>query len=148
MSGGGYQPGYCTHSSILFPSWHRPYLALFEQVLWNNAQTIAQRYTGSQKDTYVKAAQTFRMPYWDWAANAAIPAELSSQKITINTPTGSQSIDNPLYSYKFHPQPSASDFPHDSSGIYRYTQTVRCPDRSGNSQPSVANRNMQANAQS
>lgn len=22
--------GYCTHSSVLFPTWHRPYLALFE----------------------------------------------------------------------------------------------------------------------
>lgn len=22
--------GYCTHSSILFVTWHRPYLALFE----------------------------------------------------------------------------------------------------------------------
>lgn len=22
--------GYCTHSSILFPTWHRPYIALFE----------------------------------------------------------------------------------------------------------------------
>ena len=22
--------GYCTHSSILFTTWHRPYLALFE----------------------------------------------------------------------------------------------------------------------
>ena len=22
--------GYCTHSSILFITWHRPYLALFE----------------------------------------------------------------------------------------------------------------------
>lgn len=22
--------GYCTHGSILFPTWHRPYLALFE----------------------------------------------------------------------------------------------------------------------
>ena len=27
---GQYQSGYCTHESILFPSWHRPYLALFE----------------------------------------------------------------------------------------------------------------------
>ena len=24
------QAGYCTHGSILFPSWHRPYMALFE----------------------------------------------------------------------------------------------------------------------
>jgi tyrosinase len=22
--------GYCTHNSVLFPSWHRPYVALFE----------------------------------------------------------------------------------------------------------------------
>ncbi len=22
--------GYCTHSSVLFATWHRPYLALFE----------------------------------------------------------------------------------------------------------------------
>ena len=27
---GQYLLGYCTHQSILFPSWHRPYLALFE----------------------------------------------------------------------------------------------------------------------
>lgn len=27
---GAFQSGYCTHSSILFPSWHRPYVALFE----------------------------------------------------------------------------------------------------------------------
>lgn len=27
---GGYDSGFCTHQSILFPPWHRPYLALFE----------------------------------------------------------------------------------------------------------------------
>lgn len=27
---GDYATGYCTHDSILFPVWHRPYLALFE----------------------------------------------------------------------------------------------------------------------
>ena len=31
VSGQGPQrSGYCTHASILFPTWHRPYLALFE----------------------------------------------------------------------------------------------------------------------
>ena len=24
--------GYCFHSSVLFPTWHRPYIALFEVV--------------------------------------------------------------------------------------------------------------------
>jgi tyrosinase len=27
---GNENTGYCTHSSILFPTWHRAYLALFE----------------------------------------------------------------------------------------------------------------------
>ena len=27
---GQYSAGYCPHTSILFPTWHRPYLALFE----------------------------------------------------------------------------------------------------------------------
>lgn len=27
---GASQSGYCTHSSVLFPTWHRPYLALYE----------------------------------------------------------------------------------------------------------------------
>ena len=29
-SPGDDQTGYCTHASILFPTWHRPYLALYE----------------------------------------------------------------------------------------------------------------------
>lgn len=27
---GDQDTGYCTHNSILFPSWHRPYMALYE----------------------------------------------------------------------------------------------------------------------
>lgn len=27
---GGSQAGYCTHASVLFPMWHRPYVALYE----------------------------------------------------------------------------------------------------------------------
>lgn len=30
VTGEDYIVGYCTHSSVLFPTWHRPYLALFE----------------------------------------------------------------------------------------------------------------------
>ena len=26
----GYQEGYCAHGTVLFPTWHRPYIALFE----------------------------------------------------------------------------------------------------------------------
>jgi hypothetical protein len=30
VNGPNTDTGYCTHDSVLFPSWHRPYLALFE----------------------------------------------------------------------------------------------------------------------
>jgi tyrosinase len=30
VQGAGSYPGYCMHTSTLFPPWHRPYLALFE----------------------------------------------------------------------------------------------------------------------
>ena len=26
----GVWQGYCTHSTVLFPTWHRPYVALYE----------------------------------------------------------------------------------------------------------------------
>jgi tyrosinase len=32
VRGNGNSGGYCTHSSILFLTWHRPYLALFEVI--------------------------------------------------------------------------------------------------------------------
>ena len=72
--------GYCTHSSILFPPWyvrsplvgrrlivpcrHRPYLALFEQVLYKHVTDVAASYTDAAKKTqYQAAAQRFRIPY-------------------------------------------------------------------------------------
>ncbi len=35
--------GYCTHDSILFPTWHRPYLALFEVRVHPRKQAIRIR---------------------------------------------------------------------------------------------------------
>lgn len=29
VQGSGW-PGYCTHGNVLFPTWHRPYVALYE----------------------------------------------------------------------------------------------------------------------
>ena len=160
---GRYQAGYCTHSSILFPSWHRPYVALFEvcdtsldplrytanklqQILWTNAQQIAQTYPDSQRSQYQAAATTFRIPYWDWALNATMPDPVNDPMVNINTPKGQQNIVNPLYNYTFHPQPSASGFPPEDP-LSAYQSTVRYPSSSGASQPDLANLQLQANAQ-
>lgn len=58
---GGWQ-GYCTHTSILFAPWHRPYLALFEQQLYGIIQNIASQFPADSQARYLSAAATFRIP--------------------------------------------------------------------------------------
>ncbi|KAA1472059.1 photo-regulated tyrosinase [Dentipellis sp. KUC8613] len=96
--------GYCTHGSVLFPTWHRPYMMLYEQVLQSHAKDIAAKYT-VDKDRWSKAAANLRQPYWDWASNTIPPPEvISLQQVTITTFNGSKvKVDNPLVRYKFHP---------------------------------------------
>ena len=125
--------GYCTHGTVLFPTWHRPYLALYEQILYGIVQQIAAEQT-VQKATYVAAAKTFRAPYWDWAAprqNGAVypsmfkgSVENGVSYMTINMPSGPQKIRNPLYSYSFHPL-SASDLPNTPFNVW--PTTLRYP---------------------
>ncbi|KAA8573382.1 hypothetical protein MFRU_053g00020 [Monilinia fructicola] len=122
--------GYCTHVSILFPSWHRPYMALYEQVLHSLVSFIAGQYpAGAERDRYTAAANRFRIPYWDWAMAAPqgqsiIPASITTPTIAINGPAGVQTISNPLYSYHFNPL-NATELPNPP--FSRYPQTLRYP---------------------
>jgi tyrosinase len=102
-------PGYCTHISNIFLPWHRPYLALYEQLLISNAQTVANEFApGPVRDSYLTAAATLRIPYWDWAmvppaGENSIPPSMTNPNATVITPNGTQTIPNPLYQYTFHP---------------------------------------------
>lgn len=42
-------------------------------------------------------------------------SELNQPSITVNTPSGNQDLDNPLYMYTFHPL-SPEDLPPDEDG--------------------------------
>ncbi|KAI9835969.1 MAG: hypothetical protein M1837_003559 [Sclerophora amabilis] len=120
--------GYCNHSSVLFPTWHRPYLALYEvtspsptislwwtlidnvqQALYSIVQEIAGEFRGADRNRYAAAAANFRMPYWDWAAapsdgRGVLPDSVGgSQTVQVRTPTGTTTIRNPLFSYTFRP---------------------------------------------
>ncbi|KAG9233879.1 hypothetical protein BJ875DRAFT_425088 [Amylocarpus encephaloides] len=117
--------GYCPHNSILFPTWHRPYLALMEQILGTYAQNTAKKYSPSDRPTYQAAANRLRMPYWDWASDSDIPAVVSQDKVQIVTPTGSQTISNPLLQYQFPRPLDQNQFP--PSILSGYTHTVRAP---------------------
>ncbi|MCJ1287371.1 hypothetical protein MMC26_006720 [Xylographa opegraphella] len=142
--------GYCTHSSILFPTWHRPYVALYEQLLHANARSIATTYNSTNAATYRAAAETFRIPYWDWSLNPTMPALANAPTITITTPSGVRDVANPLYNYTFNPLPTSPDFPEGDT-VSQFLSTVRFPtslDPNATSQPVKVNRQLQANADS
>ncbi|KAI9690627.1 MAG: hypothetical protein M1820_009958 [Bogoriella megaspora] len=100
--------GYCTHDSVLFPAWHRAYMALFEQQFITVVNSIAASFTNpSQKAAMQSAAAKMRFPYWDWAAHPPsngpnLPTSVSSSTITVTKPNGSTgTINNPLYRTDF-----------------------------------------------
>ena len=76
-----------------------------------------------------------------------MPDPVNDPTITVHSPQGVVTIANPLYSYTFHPQPSAADFPPSDGPLAKYHSTVRYPDINGQSQPALANLQLQANAQ-
>ncbi|RWA09877.1 hypothetical protein EKO27_g5246 [Xylaria grammica] len=60
---------YCTHNVVTFPTWHRPYLLLYEKRLWTHMKEIIKcsSITKSKAREWNEAADTWRLPYWDWA---------------------------------------------------------------------------------
>ncbi|KUI66030.1 Polyphenol oxidase 1 [Cytospora mali] len=107
---GNEQAGYCQHQNILFPTWHRAYVALYEQELCKRVGYIATLYNGDVKNRFEAAASDCRAPYFDWAAlppssaDSMLPASIGdSPQITVSGPKGTQPIANPLFAYEFAP---------------------------------------------
>lgn len=58
----GVMAGYCTHDSVIFCTWHRPYLVLMEQQIIEAALTIAGGFSGGDAKKYTEAAKKIRLP--------------------------------------------------------------------------------------
>jgi len=128
--GEGVINGYCTHSNTLFPTWHRPYLALIEQVIAGHAQTLAKTYPAATRATYQAAADNVRLPFWDWAAiPQRFPDVLTWPTVQITTPTGVKNVTNPLYNYKFLSNPEPPEWFPAGDPLGNCPTTVRCPDQ-------------------
>lgn len=114
---------------------HRPYLSLYEQVLYSIVQDIASKFTGLNNTKYVAAAKDFRMPYYDWAAlPSEFPSALTASRVNVVDQNGPRQMNNPLASFKFHPvNPAAGDF---DAYWSRFLATNRYPDSNGNSRNS------------
>ena len=83
---------YCTHGLPTFPTWHRPYLALFEvshpftyvlssltrqpqrQIYNIMHEIIRNNYSApDEKPIWEFSANNWRLPYWDWAQDTKVP---------------------------------------------------------------------------
>ncbi|KAK3361986.1 common central domain of tyrosinase-domain-containing protein [Lasiosphaeria ovina] len=111
--GGG--ESYCTHGEARFATWHRPYLLLFEQIIYEYMKDYAvNNFTGDDLQDLLKAADEWRLPYWDWAAKKPDPTdkekpwdynipqafEETNKKVEIRISSGSRKADNGLYRFK------------------------------------------------
>ncbi|CAK4011381.1 tyrosinase precursor like [Lecanosticta acicola] len=125
--------GYCPHDSVLFPAWHRSFVALFEQEFLMVVKNIANSYpAGDERDRMVNAANVMRWPYWDWAAHppagrSTLPKVVSDYTVTVNAPSGPRTLEpNPLFRFDYQ----------DNSGMYyspftTWTRTYRYPTSNG-----------------
>ncbi|PBP18673.1 tyrosinase [Diplocarpon rosae] len=143
--------GYCTHNSVLFLPWHRPYLALYEEMIGALIQDIVRTYPASMLSAYQAAANNFRIPYWDWASIPTMPAVVNQPMVQITTPSGLKNVTNPTFRYVFHEFPlNQSYFPSDQSvegdaWLSQYPYTVRGARSHGDpSDPDLANSVLQS----
>ncbi|KAL8989238.1 MAG: hypothetical protein Q9169_008402, partial [Polycauliona sp. 2 TL-2023] len=78
-----------------------------------------------------------------------MPPEVNQPTIYIKAAEGTVNVPNPLYSYTFHPLPSADEFPPigppSGAKVWTLQSTVRYPDSNNQSQPDLINKQLQAN---
>lgn len=98
-------------------------------MIWKHAQRIAKDYPEKTRAKYVKAAETLRIPYWDWASKPELPRSLTMRKINVNTAAGVKNIDNPLFRYELDPSVEKGFPKGDPFTSMRYT--LRAPGEGG-----------------
>ncbi|CAG7969261.1 unnamed protein product [Penicillium salamii] len=106
--------GYCFHSHVIFPIWHRPYVFLFEQVVYEiMVNEVIPLFPEDRQDAWREQAESWRLPFWDWARNGRVPDLAKYPTITVPKPEGGFTrIDNPLFQFRM-----PTDQPMRSEGV-------------------------------
>ncbi|KAL4785045.1 hypothetical protein BJX76DRAFT_367191 [Aspergillus varians] len=93
--------GYCTHANYLFPTWHRPYLLLYEQRIYEvMTNEIIPSYPEKDRPALIAAADTWRLPYWDWAVNPKVPWLAAEPVLQVSLAGKVETLQNPLYQFR------------------------------------------------
>ena len=99
---------YCNHQRTTFPTWHRPYVLLFEQRLYEimTTQITPNISPASERSIWEIEASHWRLPYWDWATEqtyiqrVGVPQLFTQPKVAVIMPNGgSRSYVNPLWAF-------------------------------------------------
>ncbi|KZS86904.1 Di-copper centre-containing protein [Sistotremastrum niveocremeum HHB9708] len=87
---------YCEHGTTLFPTWHRPYMLLFEQriheimidLINSGKQPSSDGNPDTDREYLLGLANSWRLPYWDWGVkNPKVPEIFKSEPLnTFKTP--------------------------------------------------------------
>ncbi|KAF6829899.1 tyrosinase 2 [Colletotrichum musicola] len=132
------ESGYCAHYSITFPTWHRIYLLHFEFLISQAAMKIAERYPEKERGLYLRAAESLRLPYWDWLSNSELPDVVTRENITVHAPEGRGERANPLFAYMFHTDDRDNGLGSSHEEV-KVPQTLRRPGTDGKSNHTAAN---------
>ncbi|KAB8269268.1 tyrosinase [Aspergillus minisclerotigenes] len=100
---------YCPHNSFIFPTWHRPYMLLYEQCLYNimDKEIVPSIQNTDRREEWKAAAKQWRLPYWDWALPQADTGKLGVPKLVDESRVQILKLDsqdlesvlNPLHKY-------------------------------------------------
>ncbi|KAL3472854.1 hypothetical protein BJX99DRAFT_261920 [Aspergillus californicus] len=134
-----HRKGYCVHANCLFPLWHRPYLLLYEQRIYEimiNQIIPTLQVSPAKKEIFRQDASTWRLPYWDWAKHPKIPQLLS--RPTLKMSVDGQIIEkgNPLSQFRMPGGQKMGDYQVELLKWFEFDQplyynectaTSRCP---------------------
>ncbi|KAK7032422.1 hypothetical protein VNI00_013170 [Paramarasmius palmivorus] len=151
--------GYCNHGSVVFPTWHRPYVMAIEQAIGDIATELAKGFVSTyptgeaSADEWTDAARVLRFPFWDWASEKVqtegVPDVLKVEKLEIETPQGAKMVDNPLAYYRFPPKsipegfqdevlhpdkPAVKAYFSQWERTFRHADSTPTPDKSNNAE--------------
>lgn len=113
-------------SSTIFGPLCGARLTTAQQILAGHVRKAAKQYPYETIATYTAAAQTFRIPFWDWAQDATLPDAVISPTISYNSPSGPATMRNPLFTYQFPNFPFKSSQGGFGGSLAQFNQTKRC----------------------
>lgn len=62
---------------------------------------IIPQFPSSERQVWQEAANSWRLPFWDWAANPKVPNLAVSDEVTVTAPPGvTIRMDNPPYKFQ------------------------------------------------